>query len=161
MHLQCLMLCRDATYDETSHLQIEDGGLALLVTDELPIALEVDLAVRFVRGYLESDKPAAVRLRIIDEDGNGPAPFGVDADAIRPEIRAQLAGQNYEMPCSVVFSLANHRVGREGDYRIDVTVNGEMLGHVQFRVVHFPKPPPELAELMAAEIPGPNLPIWT
>ena len=128
------MLCREALHDDRAYLQIRDGGLSLLVTNRLPIPLKVNLALQFSRGYIGGDEPLALRARIIDEDGQGPEPFGIDFPPIAQSTHAQMAGQGVEQRWAFAFNLANHVVQKQGSYRIDIFANDYRVAYVPFSV---------------------------
>ena len=132
-------LLADAATVENGKLYVHGGGWSVINTRELPVThASMALALIFRVEYSEALSDHAISIELLDEDDQA---IGARVDGVihvghPPRTRP---GTPAFVPQAIRFNLL--RFEREGGYRFRVSVSGEEIASVPFRLLRQQKAP--------------------
>ena len=130
--VDCFMLC-DGVQVANGKLFILGGGWSRLTTSTLPVQRSLELAVRVVVPWLETNRPISFKLHLEDEDGRALLPEPVTAE-VRVGRPATLAdGSDQSVP--FVLRIGNANLARSGRYILSLRQGEETVARTTFDLV--------------------------
>lgn len=125
-------------------LTISGGGAEKLVLDELPGRQKLSLAARFVGGSEDAGKSFTLTLRILDKAGEAivAGVDGVPDTTLQTEGRLTATGDRPDgfRPTFLWAADFEPRYPEAGPYRLEVQVDGNVVGALML-MVEGPPPP--------------------
>ena len=136
MRLQFALLAKGAAGPPDGLLYILGGGINSFWVSEVPTMFKGSLVIRLLADRTEVGRTQRLEVRINDEEGNGILSSPIEF-TLAPQMPPQLP-IGWPIAMNLNVELTGLRLPKEGQYGIEMLVDGGHVGHEPFQVLVAP-----------------------